>query len=75
MYARDGEVDFATGGWIAAGAVAGSALGVWTVHLSGAADVAQRLMAAILWLVAVRFAADAWRARADGVGTDRSASR
>ena len=66
LYARDGMVDFGLGAWLAAGALAGSAAGVATVHLPGVARYAQWAMGTILFVVAVRFALDVWRGRREG---------
>ncbi len=58
LYARRGELDKRTGGWLAVGAFAGAILGVQMVHWEGVAAVAQVLMGGVLCVAALRFAWD-----------------
>ena len=75
QYAREGRIDGRRGAWFAGGAVAGAILGVWTVHLPGAAVVAQALLAMILFIAATRFAFDARQRRGGGVRQESAAPR
>ena len=58
LYARRGELDQRTGGWLALGALVGAIVGVQMVHLDGVAQVAQKLMGSVLCVAALRFAWD-----------------
>lgn len=64
LYRRDGELRYASAGWIAVGAILGALIGVWTVHHPGAQYYARVLMGLILCFVSLRFGLDVWRARA-----------
>jgi uncharacterized membrane protein YfcA len=66
LYRRTGLVRWRAGLWLALGAVPGGVLGVALVHQPGLARVARWTLAAILVLVAARFALDALRGRAAG---------
>ena len=58
MYARRGELDRRTGGFLALGALVGAYGGVSLVHLPGVAATAQILMGVILCVTSLRFFAD-----------------
>ncbi len=58
LYARRGELDRRTGGWLAVGAFLGAILGVQLVHVEGVSQVAQVMMGGVLCVAAIRFAWD-----------------
>ena len=61
LHRSEKQVEFALAIWLALGAIGGGFLGVHLVHVPGAPAVAQRLLAATLLFVAVRFLADVVR--------------
>ncbi|MBI5361711.1 MAG: sulfite exporter TauE/SafE family protein [Planctomycetes bacterium] len=67
LHRREKQVELALAAWLALGAIAGGFVGVRLVHVEGATVLAQRLLAATLLFVAVRFLTDVVRgARASG---------
>jgi len=63
------RVRLAEGAWLGSGAVFGSIAGVWVAHGEGFEAIGRPLLAAILILVAVRFAREAWGAAPPTVAT------
>jgi len=61
LYRREQQVELRLGLWLALGALGGGWIGVALVHIPGATVVAQRLLAATLVFVALRFLADVVR--------------
>ncbi|HJO26836.1 MAG TPA: sulfite exporter TauE/SafE family protein [Planctomycetota bacterium] len=64
LYSRERCVLLQAAFWLGSGAVVGAGLAVLLFHhLAGVREVAQPLLGLILWVVAGRFALDAWRNR------------
>lgn len=60
-YSRQGQVDWRTARWLAAGSLVGAWAGVALVHIPGVASGAQITMGLVLWLTAARFAFDVFK--------------
>lgn len=64
LYYRAGELNLKRSASIAIGAAIGAFIGVQLVHIPGVAEVAKKMLAATLLIVATRFAIDLWGTRA-----------
>jgi uncharacterized membrane protein YfcA len=60
LYYRAGELNIKRSASFAIGAAIGAFIGVQLVHIPGVAEVAKKMLAATLLIVAVRFAIDLW---------------
>ena len=61
LYYRSGDLDLKRSAHLALGASAGAVVGVQLIHIPGIAHVAEKMLAATLLLVALRFAVDVFR--------------
>ncbi len=63
LYYRAGSLDLRRSANFAMGAAVGAIVGVQLVHIPGVAEVAEKMLAATLLVVAARFAMDVFRSR------------
>ena len=63
LYTKAGAIRLEYARWLAVGALFGADAGVLVVHRPGWTEYARQLLAVILWMVALRFAREAWAGR------------
>jgi len=66
LYYRAGSLNLRRSAHFASGAALGALLGVQLVHIPGVEEVAEKMLAATLLVVAARFAFDVWRSSRAG---------
>jgi uncharacterized membrane protein YfcA len=63
LYRREKKIHAPTAAWFAGGALAGGILGDQLIHVPFVVAIAEKLLSATIFFVAVRFAWDVWRSQ------------